>query len=136
MAKRKSTSTKNITGPTAPTRDRIERNVVRLAEQLGRLIGTVQARADGLIDRDALSADLAAIRDAAANLATQARGGRQRASATTAAAAAPPRRSRGAVDAPGKRHRKPLPSTRGAKHSDTRIAKVKLAKEGRPPRRS
>jgi hypothetical protein len=136
MAKRKSTSTKNITGSTTATPDRVERNVVRLAEQLGRLIGTVQARTDGLLDRDALSAELAAIRDAAASLVTQARGRRQPVSATAPAQAAPPRRSRGAVDAPGKRHRKPAPSTRGAKHSDTRIAKMKLAKEGRPPRRS
>ena len=37
----------------------------------------------------------------------------------------------GKVDAPGKRHRKPPKSTRGAKHSDTRIAKMKLVNEAR-----
>ena len=38
---------------------------------------------------------------------------------------------RGAVDAPGKRHRKPVPNPVGVKASDTRIAKMKLAKETR-----
>ena len=108
---------------------------MRLAEQLGRMIGTVQAKTDGLLDRDALNADLAAIRDAAARLASQLGGDRWLKRGIAPAAAPATRRSRGAVDAPGKRHRKPAPSTRGAKHSDTRIAKVKLAKEGRQPRR-
>jgi hypothetical protein len=40
-------------------------------------------------------------------------------------------RSGGFVDAPGKKHRKPMPSTPGAKHSDTRIAKVKVVNESR-----
>ncbi len=35
------------------------------------------------------------------------------------------------VDAPGKRHRKPVPSGHGVQHSDERIAKVKGANERR-----
>jgi len=40
-------------------------------------------------------------------------------------------RSGGIVDAPGKKHRKPMPSTPGTKHSDTRIAKMKVMNESR-----
>jgi hypothetical protein len=40
-------------------------------------------------------------------------------------------RSGGVVDAPGKKHRKPMPSTPGTKHSDTRIAKMKVVAESR-----
>jgi hypothetical protein len=40
-------------------------------------------------------------------------------------------RSGGVVDAPGKKHRKPMPSAAGTKHSDTRIAKMKAANEAR-----
>ncbi len=40
-------------------------------------------------------------------------------------------KGRGPVDAPGKRHRKPIPNPVGVKASDTRIAKMKLAKETR-----
>lgn len=39
--------------------------------------------------------------------------------------------SRANVDAPGKRHRQPVPSDHGVKHSDERIAKVKAANERR-----
>lgn len=59
------------------TGDDVEQKVVALAEQLGWFLGTVQAKADGWLDRTALRKEV--------------------------------RRIRGAVDAPGKRHRKPPP---------------------------
>jgi hypothetical protein len=40
---------------------------------------------------------------------------------------ASPGRSGGTVDAPGKTHRKPAASARGAKHSDQTVAKIKGA---------
>jgi hypothetical protein len=40
---------------------------------------------------------------------------------------ASPGRSGGTVDAPGKTHRKPTASARGAKHSDQTVAKIKGA---------
>ena len=52
----------------------VEQTVVQFAEQLGRLIGTAQARADGLLDRKALEGQLASIRDAAAELLEQVTG--------------------------------------------------------------
>ena len=44
-------------------------------------------------------------------------------------------RSGGAVDAPGKAHRKPGPSTRGAKHSDQMIPNAEVEKMMRRPQR-
>jgi hypothetical protein len=44
-------------------------------------------------------------------------------------------RSGGTVDAPGKTHRKPTASTRGAKHSDQMISKAAVEKMMRRPQR-
>jgi len=135
MAKRKSTP---AASPAPQNESIVEQRVVQFAEQMGRILGTVRAEAEGLVDVQALSSQLASIRDAAADLLTHIGGGEAGAPAAVAAVPAAPaktRRSRGAVDAPGKRHRKPAPSVRGAKHSDTRIAKSRLSKLGRPPRR-
>jgi hypothetical protein len=52
-----------------------------------------------------------------------------------AAAANSKGRSGGIVDAPGKRHRKPMPST-GGRPDDSRIAKMKVANEMRTRRHS
>ena len=94
-----------------PTRDAVEQKVVALAEQLGWVLGTVQAKADGWLDRGTLQRELGRIRDGAAELLDHV----NRASAEVRKAAALPagastmRASRGPVDAPGKRHRKPPP---------------------------
>ena len=124
----------------------MEQQVVKFAEQLGWLVGTVQAKSDGWLDRQQLTDQVGRIRKGAEELLNelgektgsgQARQGRSTAGAreTTrktsgaanrpAAAAAKP--SRGPVDAPGKKHRQRPPSVRGAKHSDERVAKSELA---------
>ena len=111
----------------------LEPRVVALAEQLGGFLGRVQAKADGWLDNEALRNQVAKIRDGAADLlkhvnrasaaarasATnlappkrQGREGEKPAPAAEAAAAPTPRASRGPVDAPGKRHRKPPPQER------------------------
>jgi hypothetical protein len=115
--------------PTNPSTDAVEQRVVAFAEQLGRMAGTVQARTEGWLDPDALKAQVASIRDSAAELLQQLAGEAAAAKGDVPATAS--RKSRGAVDAPGKRHRKPLPNPVGVKASDTRIAKQKLAKESR-----
>lgn len=92
--------------------DGIEPKMIAFAEQLGRLIGTVEARAEGWLDRKTLSAELGRIRDGASELidrVNRARVLKKKAAATPAAVARP---SRGAVDAPGKRHRQPPPQER------------------------
>lgn len=138
----------------------MEQRVVAFAEQLGRIVGTVQAKAEGWMDRDALNAQLAGVRDGAADLLEQLGGGKKaapakprqasgsmkkngkvRASATSGAPAksAGKGRSGGAVDAPGKKHRRPMPSESAATGSPrgagSRIAKLKMANENRVMRR-
>jgi hypothetical protein len=93
------------------TTDQVKHKVVAVAEQVGRIIGTVQAKVEGL-NRGKRSP-----KKPAAPTKAMAR-----------AAAVP---SRPNVDAPGKRHRKPVPSDPGVKHSDERIAKLKSANESR-----
>src|SRR6185503_19165870 len=95
--------------------DAIEQRVVALAEQLGRLVGTVQAKADGWMDVPALQEQVTRIRDGAAGLLRQlgdaaARGraatapgtGTKKRPAAAKAKTAAAGRSGGKVDAPGK----------------------------------
>jgi hypothetical protein len=101
------------------TGDLIEASVVAFAEQLGSLVGTVQGRAEGWLDRKELSKEVGRIRDSAASLVDQMNRkftAQRRAAAKqkptakkTAPAGGAARPSRGPVDAPGKRHRKPVP---------------------------
>ena len=123
----------------------VEQTIVQCAEQLGRMIGTVQARADGWLDRKALEAQISSIRDAAADLLEQVADAAPRRAARKsnarkssgrkgAAKSSVPKavaRSRGPVDAPGKRHRKPAPAARGVKKSDERIATLRTAAANR-----
>ena len=110
----------------------VEERVIALAHQLGRLIGTVERKAEGWLDQDALHKQVTQIRDGADELLDHLRGaiasGRAAAKPGSTRASAPADRSGGTVDAPGKAHRKPTASARGAKHSDSTISKIKGAK--------
>ena len=118
----------------------VEQKVVALAEQLGWFLGKVQAKADGWLENEAVQKQLGQIRDGAADLLEHVKGAgavvRQAAAKSASAAkisatvavepAEPPTKrlasapsalrrskpSRGAVDAPGKRHRRPPPQER------------------------
>ena len=199
MAKR-NTTTKNA-GPTtggaagsASGSGSAEDKVIALAEQLGRIVGTMQAKAGGLLDRDALMQQISQVRDGATHLLEQfgvgsaagggeaaetagtsadtqedaasrsnasqpgsnasqpgsnrgqqqktrgaAGGGRQKASAERNANIGrqnnqPTSRGRsgGVVDAPGKKHRKPVPNEVRANAADTgRLAKMKMVNASR-----
>lgn len=138
MAKRNSKTssqrTSNRNESSASTVDSVEERLVVLAEQVGRIVGTVQAKAEGWFDRKALSDQFASVRDSAADMVRHLARAEMAPSkpARGRAADAPPRgRSGGIVDAPGKKHRKAPPSTPGTKHSDTRIAKMKVVNESR-----
>ena len=139
MAKRNSgmskQSTNNRNASSASTVDSVEQRVVALAEQVGRIVGTVQAKAEGWFDRQALSEQFASVRDSAADMVKHLASAVKASKPARAKAADATQRSRGrsggVVDAPGKRHRKPMPSTPGTKHSDTRIAKMKVVAESR-----
>ena len=118
MAKRSSTSSSKPKGSLAKTAkprsshsssDAVEQRVVAVAEQIGRVVGTVQAKTEGLLGRK----------------------GSGRGSMAAKSSSAATSRSGGVVDAPGKRHRGPMPSQPGVKHSDTRIAKMKTLTESR-----
>jgi hypothetical protein len=137
MAKRKDTTPP--AGQAAPrsatsATDTVEQRLISFAEQLGRIAGTVQARADGWLNRQTLSDQLTRIRDGAADLLDHLESG------TASIEAAPAKkkktgRSGGKVDAPGKTHRKPPPSARGTKHSDEMIPKGNAAQRMRHMRR-
>jgi hypothetical protein len=149
MKKRDEESRANKSRSRTSTGDAIEQRVVEFAESMGRMVGTVQAKAEGWLDRDALSEQLTRIRDGASALLTHvgpdssapstagwedrtktAGSGRPKTAAsdrkTATAVDRGKGRSGGVVDAPGKRHRKPAPRARGVKHSDDRIAKLKM----------
>ena len=117
-------STKNqAAAPDGQATD-MEPMVIALAEQLGTFIGRVQAKADGWLENEALREQVSQIRDGAANLLKHVNSASAAARQSAAVPAAKkstaastekstPRaaagRSGGAVDAPGKRHRKPPP---------------------------
>jgi len=120
MAKRSSSTTTSskpkgsLAKPAKPrssrtSSDAVQQRVVAVAEQIGRVVGTVQAKTEGWLGRK----------------------GSGRGSAAAKSASAMRARSGGVVDAPGKRHRRPMPSQPGVKHSDTRIAKMKTLNESR-----
>lgn len=114
---------------TPMTVETIEKNVVAFAEQLGRFVGTVQGRAEGWMDREALSGQIAGVREAAARLLEQLadRSSGAASDQTTQAAQPEPAvsRSRGAVDAPGKKHRRPTPADPRAKSTASRAARMR-----------
>jgi hypothetical protein len=167
------TGTSRASGSTV---DSMEQKMLAFAEQLGRFVGTVQAKAEGWLDPDALNAQISTVRDSATALLDQLGGGLKagkaagranaaggakgkgatkpktstkgkvasmvRASATSGAAitkSAGKNRSGGAVDAPGKKHRKPMPSESGAtgapRGEGSRIAKLRIGNEIRQQRR-
>jgi hypothetical protein len=127
------TTTTNTSG--AMTAEAMEQRVVAFAEQLGRIAGTFQAKAEGWMDRDRLNEQIATVRDGAADLLeqlAQLAGGARKASKKKPAVA-PVRggtkgRSGGVVDARGKKHRKPLPADPDANIADSQAAKLRAAK--------
>ena len=66
-------TTINATGAT--TADAMEQRVVAFAEELGRMAGTLQAKAEGWMDRETLNRQISSVRDGAAHLLQQLAGG-------------------------------------------------------------
>jgi hypothetical protein len=115
----------------APTADAMEQRVLAFAEHLGWIAGTFQAKAEGWMDRDALTKQIASVRDGAAELLEQLAGGTTKASKGSPAAAALGKargRSGGVVDAPGKKHRKPMLADPRANVAGSQAAKMRTAK--------
>jgi hypothetical protein len=120
----------NVSGAT--TADAMEQRVVAFAEELGRIAGTLQAKAEGWLGRETLNRQIASVRDGASDLLEQIAGGAAKASkkkqATAMARGGTKGRSGGVVDAPGKKHRKPMPTDPGANIADSQAAKMRTAK--------
>jgi hypothetical protein len=117
------------TAPGAPTVDAIEQSVLAFAEQVGRIAGTLQAKAEGWMERKTLNTQIARVRDGAADLLQQLAGGATRTKpAGTGVRGGTKGRSGGVVDAPGKKHRKPMPADPGATLADSQAAKMRTAK--------
>ena len=74
MATAKSTTAKDTPSGAAAstsTAGTVEQQVVAFAEQLGRMVGTVQAKAEGWLDREALKEQVSRVRDSASALLEQ-----------------------------------------------------------------
>jgi hypothetical protein len=114
------------------TANAMEHRVVVFAEQLGRVAGAIQAKAEGWMDRETLYQQIVSVRDGAMDLLEQLAGGATKASKKPPAAAAArggnEGRSGGVVDAPGKKHRRPMPTDPGANIADSQAAKIRTAK--------
>lgn len=137
MAKRNNETTRpggvtRTSDASGPMEDALEQRVAAFAEQLGRIAGTFQAKAEGWMNREALTEQIASVRDGAAELLEHlADGATTPATRVPAAAAAhgtTKGRSGGVVDAPGKKHRKPLPADPGAFQAASQAAKMRAAR--------
>jgi hypothetical protein len=114
-----------------------------LAEQLGRIAGTLEGTAEAWLNRAAVTDQLMKVRDGATQLLNSLAGGaaNARRAAQKSAANRGTRRQAGAAvadpaHAPGKRHRKPGQTVRGAKHSVSTIPKAKASAAARRRRKS
>ena len=107
MAKRSSTAKRTPRSSTP-----IEGQIVAFAEQLGYIAGSIESRAEGLIDRKKLNQQLTTVRDGAKRLLDQLATGVASRVGRKPAPKRPVRKARsgGSVDAPGKKHRQPAPA--------------------------
>lgn len=124
-------STASTKSPVTTTASPIEQRVVAFGELLGWIAGTVQARAEGWMDRDTLSRQIVSVRDGASELLEDLAGIAAK-DTTKKAASTPdrggnPRGSRGPVDAPGKKHRKAPPRDPGSNTARSQTEKMRTA---------
>jgi hypothetical protein len=114
---------------------------IALAEQLGRIAGTIEGTAESWMNRQKLAEQLTRVRDGATQMLEGLTGGitkgRKASKAKRAKAASAARRRRAdPAHAPGKRRKKPAPTMRGVKKSDERIPKMRTAAAVRQRRKS
>jgi len=117
--------------PGATGANALEQRVMVFAEQLGRIAGTIQAKAEGWMDRETLNKQIAGVRDGAAHLLEQlaavTKAPKEKA-AVAVTRQGSKRRSGGVVDAPGKKHRKAAPPDPDASLADGQADKMRMAK--------
>jgi hypothetical protein len=123
------------------TTNELSSQALALAEQIGRIAGTLEGTAESLVNRASLTDQLNQIREGATKMLNSLTGGaadgRSRAK-TQGGRTGSSARSMGTdpAHAPGKRRRKAAPTVRGAKHSDSRIPKMRTAAAVRRRRKS
>ena len=134
MAKRhagQSSSTKNIRIADSNSLKSMERQVIAIAEQLGRIAGAAQARTDGWGNQRAFQTQLARIRNRASKLLARLSGNGSAPDNRQALARA---QSRAKVAAPGKKHRKAPEPSAGVEPSQELNARAIAARRRKPPR--
>jgi hypothetical protein len=122
------------------TPEDLSAQAMALAEQLGRIAGTVEGTAEAWLERQQLTEQLARVRDGAAKMLESLTAGVGRGRSASKKKPAPKaqavRRAADPAHAPGKRHRKPAPSARGVKKSNEAIPKMRTATAARQRRKS
>jgi hypothetical protein len=110
-----------------------EAQAIALAEQIGRIAGTIEGTAESWVNQRKLADQLTRVRDSAAQMLQGLKKSQKK-----KAVPARPRRVATAdpAHAPGKRRRKPAPSLKGVKKSDERIPKLRTAAAVRQRRKS
>ena len=130
----------------------LSEQAIALAEQLGRIAGTIEGTAESWLNQRELTDQLTRVRDGAAQMLEGLRAGVERgrgiagrvrrpASAPAkkkAAPAAPAARAAQAdpAHAPGKKRRRPGPTMKGVKKSDESIPKLRTAQAVRQRRKN
>ena len=112
---------------------------IALAEQLGRIAGTLEGTAESWLNQQSLADQLTRVRDGAAQMLESLTGRsaqNNNSKKTKTAAPAPAVRRADPSRAAGKRRRKPAPSIHGLKKSDERIPKQRTAAAVRQRRKS
>lgn len=114
---------------------------IALAEQLGRIAGTIEGTAESFMTRRKLTDQLTRVRNSATEMLEGLTGGTAKGRKASAArkkkaASAASARKADPAHAPGKRRRKPAPSMKGIKKSDERIPKMKTAAAARQRRKT
>ena len=117
----------------------LSEQAIKLAEQLGRIAGSIEGTAEAWLERQQLAEQLARVRDGAESMLGALMREAQRSRAEKKSAVGKTPQARQASDpahAPGKQRRKPAPTMRGVKKSDTAIPKLRTAKTVRQRRKS
>jgi hypothetical protein len=119
---------------------------IELAEQLGRIAGTVEGTAEAWLNRPSLTRQLQRVRDGATRILeslSEASGvgrgrkaGQARKKKKMGGAAGAHLRRTDPAHAPGKRRRGPAPTARGVKKSDGSIPKLRTARAVRQRRKN
>jgi hypothetical protein len=134
MAKRngRQSSKKRVAITSSDSLKSLEQQVIAVAEQLGRIAGTAQARADHWLEQPGFHAQLGRIRKRAGQLLG--RLGNHSAGVENDRQTPARTKSREKVAAPGKKHRSAPAPTRGVKHSEQGITKAIATKRRRTAR--